>query len=280
LKKLVLVCLLASIAFAKEAPKPKPFDPVEEINKPRPDARHVRFTTDEATWASVDLSPDGQTLLFDLLGDLYTVPVAGGKAKALTKGPAWDYHPRYSPDGKTIAFTTDRSGIENVWLMKADGSDAHALTQEKAFYVRSAAWSPDGDYLVARREDAKRGGIPPQELWMWSVYGGSGVKLTSSDDINNAAGPTFSPDGRFIYFAARERGFSYTPDLSGGLWSIQRYDRRTGDTTKLTSGMAARRVRPSRPTAAGSSSSAAATPTPCSSRAISPTAPSACSCRR
>jgi len=238
LKKLLLiVCLAASIAFAKEAPKPKPFDPVEEINKPRPDARHVTFTTDESTWASVDLSPDGQTLLFDILGDLYTVPVAGGKAKSLTKGPAWDYHPRYSPDGRTIAFTSDRSGIENVWLMNADGSNAHALTQEKGFYVRSAAWSPDGEYVVARREDAKRGGIPPQELWMWSIYGGSGVKLTSSDEINNAAGPVFSPDGRFIYFAARERGFSYTPDLSNGLWSIQRYDRRTGDTTKLTSGI-------------------------------------------
>jgi len=237
MKKFVVICLLASIAFAKDAPKSKPFDPVEDINKPRPDARHVTFTTEEATWSSVDLSPDGQTLLFDILGDLYTVPVAGGKAKALTKGPAWDYHPRYSPDGRTIAFTTDRSGIENVWLMNADGTNARALTEEKAFYVRSAAWSPDGDYIVARREDAKRGGIPPQELWMWSVYGGSGVKLTSSDELNNAAGPVFSPDGRFIYFAAREAHFSYTPDLSGGLWAIDRYDRRTGDTTKLTTGI-------------------------------------------
>src|SRR3954447_5355065 len=236
MKKLLLVCLLASVAFAKEAPKPKPFDPVDDINKPRPDARHVTFTTDEATWSSVDLSPDGQTLIFDILGDLYSVPVAGGKAKVLTKGPAWDYPPRSSPAGKSIAFTTDRSGIENIWLMNADGSNPRALTQEKAFYVRSAAWSPDGDYIVARREDAKRGGIPPVELWMWSIYGGSGVKLTSSDDVNNAAGPVFSPDGRFIYYAARGR-FSYTPDMSNGLWSIQRFDRRTGDTTQLTTGI-------------------------------------------
>src|SRR6185369_279890 len=209
LKKLVLLCLVATIAFAKETPKPKPFDPVEDINKPRPDARHVTFTTDDATWASVDLSPDGQTLLFDLLGDIYTVPVAGGKAKPLTKGPAWDYHPRYSPDGKTIAFTSDRGGIENVWLMKADGSDPRALTDEKSFYVRSAAWSPDGEYLVARKQNARRGGIPPVELWMWSIYGGSGVKLTSSDEINDAAGPVFSPDGRYIYFSARDQHFSY-----------------------------------------------------------------------
>ena len=237
MKKLFVICLLASVALAKETPKPKPFDPVEEINKPRPDARHITFTTDEATWASVDLSPDGQTLLFDLLGDIYTVPVAGGKAKAITKGPAWDYHPRYSPDGKQIAFTTDRSGIENVWIMNADGSDPRNATSEKAHYVRSAAWSPDGTYLVARREDAKRGGIPPVELYLWSIYGGSGVKLTSSDEINNAAGPIFSPDGRFLYFAARLRRFSYTPDLSGGLWAIERYDRRTGDIKQLTTGI-------------------------------------------
>ncbi len=237
MKKLLVITLLAFTAIAKDAPKPKPFDPVEDINKPRPDARHVMFTTDEATWSSVDLSPDGQTLLFDLLGDLYTVPVAGGKAKAITKGPAWDYHPRYSPDGKRIAFTSDRSGIENIWLMDADGSNAQALTQEKGHYVRSAAWSPDGAFIVARKEDAKRGGIPPQELWMWSVYGGSGVKLTSSDEINNSAGPVFSPDGRFIYFAARQRRFSYTPDLSSGLWAIMRYDRTTGDTKQLTSGI-------------------------------------------
>ena len=237
MKKLVLIFLIAVAALGKDAPKTKPFDPVDDINKPRPDARHVMFTTDEATWSSVDLSPDGQTLLFDILGDLYTLPVAGGKAKALTKGPAWDYHPRYSPDGRTIAFTSDRSGIENVWLMNADGSNPRALTQEKGFYVRSAAWSPDGEYLVARHQDARRGGIPPVELWMWSLYGGSGVKLTSSDEINNSAGPVFSPDGRFIYFAARDVHFSYTPDLSGGLWSIKRYDRRNGDTTQLTSGI-------------------------------------------
>ena len=130
---------------------------------------------------------------------------------ALTSGPAWDDHPRYSPDGKTIAFTSDRSGIENVWIMDADGGDPRAVTAEKDEYVRSAAWTPDGNYLIARKETGKRAGIPPVELWMYNREGGGGIKLTSSDDVNNAGGAVVSRDGRSIYFSARQRRFSYTP---------------------------------------------------------------------
>src|SRR6185312_2059233 len=83
--------------------------------------RTLRFTTDEGTWMSVDVSPDGRTIVFDLLGDLYTIPIAGGAATRLTSGMAWDYMPRWSPDGKTIAFASDRAGSEDVWLMDPDG---------------------------------------------------------------------------------------------------------------------------------------------------------------
>lgn len=236
----LLLALLLVVPLTLAAPKkkeePKAFDPAAEINKPRPDARKVAFTVNESTWMSLDVSPDGQTIAFDLLGDIYTVPIAGGKATAITRGPAYDWHPRYSPDGKSIAFTSDRSGIDNIWLMAADGKSPRAVTSEKDEYVRSASWSPDGNYVVARKETGKRGGIPPVELWMFHVQGGSGVKLTSSDEMNNASGAAFSPDGRFIYFSGREVPFSYTPDITGGLWQIYRYDRQTGDTTQITSG--------------------------------------------
>ena len=174
---------------------------------------------------SVDVSPDGRTLVFDLLGDIYSLPIAGGKAAALTSGPAYDTHPRFSPDGKTIAFTSDRGGIENLWLMDADGKNPRALTSEKDSYVRSAAWTPDGNYLIARKEDGKRGGIPPVELWMYHREGGGGIKLTSSDELNNAGGAAVSRDGKFIYYSARQRRFDYVPNLSDGLWQIWRYDR-------------------------------------------------------
>ncbi|HEY2946574.1 MAG TPA: hypothetical protein VGN09_29340, partial [Vicinamibacteria bacterium] len=221
---------------AKPASPAPQKDPAADINAPRSDARAVEFEAREGTWMSVDVSPDGKTLVFDLLGDIYSMPIAGGEAHALTSGPAWDAQPRFSPDGTTIAFSSDRGGIENLWLMDADGGHPRFLTSEKDAYVRSPAWTPDGAYLVARKEDAKRAGIPPVELWLYHREGGGGIKLVSSDDMNNSSGPVLSKDGRFLYFSARQPRFSYTPDLSQGLWRILRYDRATGESLPLTGG--------------------------------------------
>jgi len=210
-------------------------DPADDVNAPRRDARKVTFEVDEATWSSLDVASDG-TIVFDLLGDLWLMSPEGGAARALTSGPAWDVTPRFSPDGRSVAFASDRSGLMNLWVVGVDGADPHPLTEEKDAYVRAPEWSPDGDWVVGRKEPARGGGIPPNELWMWHVRGGSGLELTDRKEIHSAAGAAFSRDGRFIYFAAREGRFSYTPDLSGGLWQIHRFDRRTGETLQLTEG--------------------------------------------
>ncbi len=241
---IALVAVLASGLSAVGAQKPpatapavKPEDVAKRINSPRPDARTVTFETHEGTWMSVDVSPDGRQIVFDLLGDLYSVPIEGGVATALTRGPAFDHHPRFSPDGRTLAFTTDESGMENIWLVDADGRNRRPVTAEKAAYVRSAAWLPDGEYLVARKVDGRRAGLPPNELWLYHRRGGSGVKLTAAADVNAATGPVASRDGRFIYYAARKGRFSYEPNLRRGLWAIVCYDRVTGERTTLTQGI-------------------------------------------
>ena len=244
LRSFVLSAVLLSIAiatplFGKEAP-PKPADPAADINKPQPGARRIAFSTNQGTWTSLDVSPDGQTIVFDLLGDLYTVPISGGTAQRVTSGPAWDAFPRYSPDGKEIAFTSDRSGIDNLWILDAAGTPSakpRAVTEEKDAYVRAADWTPDGQFLVARREDGKLAGIPPVEMFVYSRHGGSGVKLTNSDDTHNASGAVASADGRFFYFARRQRPFNYIPNLQDGLFQIARHDRVTGEVAQLTGGV-------------------------------------------
>jgi Tol biopolymer transport system component/imidazolonepropionase-like amidohydrolase len=231
----VNIALALSLLAAAAAPVSK--DPAADVNAPHPQARAIPFEAREGTWLSLDLSPDGATIVFDLLGDLWALPIAGGEARALTSGPAWDTQPRFSPDGKTIAFTSDRGGVDNLWLVDADGKAPRALTSEKNGYVRAPAWTADGQFLLARKEDGTKAGIPPVELWMFHREGGGGIKLVASEAFNSSAGPVASADGRFVYFAGRRGSFNYIPNLQNGLWQVQRLDRRTGETRAVTEGI-------------------------------------------
>src|SRR6266545_4334744 len=138
----------------KKADAKKP--PKLDINATPENARKVEFTTDEGTWMSLDVSPDGRTILFDLLEDIYRIGIGGGQAERVTSGPAFDYAPRYSPDGRTIVFCSDRGGNMNLWLMNADGSQARALTEEKDAVLSSPSWTPDGLYVLARKEETSK----------------------------------------------------------------------------------------------------------------------------
>lgn len=200
--------------------------------------RKVEFTTDEATWLSLDVSPDGKSIVFELLGDLYTLPMEGGESKALTTGMAFDSQPRFSPDGKWIAFLSDRDGAENVWIMRADGTEPKKLSKDTNSEFASPAWTPDGEYVIVSRTGwAQR----TFELWMYHVQGGSGVQVTKGKPApttpppqrHNALGPVASPDGRYIYYARKLGGFAYNvPGFP--IWQIARRDRVTGDEDVIT----------------------------------------------
>ncbi len=132
-------------------------------------SRSLTFTTDEASWVSLDVSPDGKTIVFDVLGDLYTLPITGGKATRITSGTGWDQQPRYSPDGAQITFVSDRNGSKNVWIANADGSKAKVLTKSERINYASPIWSADGQYVIASRSG---------QLWLYNKDGGSGAQLT------------------------------------------------------------------------------------------------------
>ena len=206
--------------------------------------RTVRFTTDEVTWMSLDVSPDAKTIVFDVLGDLYTVPITGGAATRLTDGMAFDAQPRYSPDGTTIVFASDRSGAENLWLMDADGKNPRALTKgDKGQYI-SPEWTPDGRYIVVSRAttDVR---ASTYELYLYHVDGGSGVKLAGASGsgssgpqagggapIDNYMGAAFGNDPRYLYVSVKRGGFGY--NLQYPLWQVAVYDRETGETHPRT----------------------------------------------
>ena len=92
-----------------------------DVMNPPGDKREIDINVDEGTWMSLDVSPDGKTIAFDLLGDIYTLPSSGGAATNIASGMAWDMQPRFSPDGTQIAFTSDRAGGDNIWVMDVDG---------------------------------------------------------------------------------------------------------------------------------------------------------------
>jgi dipeptidyl aminopeptidase/acylaminoacyl peptidase len=113
--------------------------------------RKIEFSTDEGTWLSLDISPDGRTIVFELLGEIYTLPVEGGQAKLISGGMPFDSQPRFSPDGKWIAFLSDRDGGENVWIMKSDGSDPKQLSKETWANFASPSWTPDSSYVLVSK---------------------------------------------------------------------------------------------------------------------------------
>ena len=150
----------------------------------------IEFDTDEVTWMSVDVSPDGRTMVFDLLGDLYTLPIEGGSATRIVGGLSFESQPTWSPDGKTIAFLTDRTGIENLWIADADGANPRNVTIHPAF-DGWPSWSPDG-----RRIAFASNRHSSYQIWVMDAGGGNPQLVANTE--GRATVPRWSPDGRRI----------------------------------------------------------------------------------
>lgn len=229
-----LALFTAVPAFAADADSTQAKDTPWSIDNEIGPSRTVSFTTDEGTWLALDVSPDGKTIAFAMLGDLYLLPVAGGPARRITEGPAYDNQPRFSPDGRRIAFASDRSGMENLWICDLDGGNAVQISTDKKTMVNGPAWSPDGTYLLGRKRITDRSSLGTVELWMYHLKGGDGIQVTKKADQPDAADAVFSNDGRFVYFSARNSRYAYDRDVYEGIWQIKRFDRLTGQSVPLT----------------------------------------------
>ncbi len=229
-------------------PKPEPTQagapstepPKWDVEHPGASTFEATLDTREGTWMSLDVAPDGSEIAFDMLGDLYLLPIDGGEARPLTSGLAWDMQPRFSPDGQWIAFTSDRGGGDNVWIVRRDGSDARAVTKETFRLLNSPVWSPDGEFLAARKHFTSRRSLGAGEIWLYHKSGGTGLAMTEKQNEQKDVGePAFSPDGKYLYYSRDITDgptFEYSRDPHSEIYAIDRLDRASGRIERFVSG--------------------------------------------
>ncbi|OJJ23312.1 amidohydrolase [marine bacterium AO1-C] len=232
----LLICLTSVGVIAQKRKGTKKWD----VAKPGEPSKTVTFTVKEGTWMNLDVSPDGKEIVFDMLGDIYKMPIAGGKATLLRGGYPFEVQPRFSPDGKQICFTSDAGGGDNIWIMDKDGKNARQITKETFRLLNNAVWTPDGQYLIARKHFTGTRSLGAGEIWMYHISGGKGLQLVKrrnqQKDINE---PWVSPDGRYVYFSQDVTGgsfFQYNKNPNGQIIAIQRFDRQKGKTEFMLGG--------------------------------------------
>lgn len=245
--KLLSTLLIFTISLTLTAQKKKKKDSEKseakwEVANPGKDFNYKThsFTTDEGTWMNLDVSPDGQTIVFDMVGDIYTLPITGGTAKAIRTGIPFEIQPRFSPDGTKISFTSDAGGGDNIWVMNVDGSDAKQVTKEDFRLLNNAVWSADGDYLIARKHFTSGRSLGAGEMWQYHKTGGSGIQLTKrKNDQQDVNEPFVSSDGKYLYYSEDVYPggyFQYNKDPNSQIYVIKRYEFETGETETITGG--------------------------------------------
>ncbi len=236
MRLLFIVCVMFSGIQAGYTQDKKKWD----VTNPGSSFKNISFTTNEGTWMNLDVSPDGKEIVFDLLGDIYIMPVSGGNAKILRGGHALEVQPRFSPDGKQILFTSDAGGGDNIWVMEKDGSKAKQITKENFRLLNNAVWTPDGEYIVARKHFTSGRSLGAGEMWMYHISGGGGVQLTTrKNDQQDVNEPSVSPDGRYVYFSEDMYPggfFQYNKDPNNQIYIIRRFDREKGILENITGG--------------------------------------------
>lgn len=229
----LLAALLPVLATAQD-------DKEWKVETPTGEFETIKFTTDEGTWLNLDVSPDGNEIVFDLLGDIYLMPITGGKAKCIASGLPYEVQPRFLPGGQQISFTSDRGGGDNIWIMDKDGENKKQLTKESFRLLNNATWTPDGEYFVARKHFTSTRSLGAGEMWMYHKTGGAGIQLTERrNDQMDAGEPWISPDGKYVYFSedmSPGRMFEYNKDPHGQIYIIRRYNIEKGEVENIITG--------------------------------------------
>lgn len=220
-----MLTLLSCVLFAQEEKTDADSTKEKKATKELPlePERTIRLNTTEGTWISLDVHPNGQEIIFDMMGDLYTLPIAGGKATQVTSGMAFDDHPRYSPDGNSIVFISDRSGSENIWTLDLtdDEAEPKQITKDRDKYYQGAEWSNDGNYIFGAK------GIRTLKIHMYHKDAGGGIQVIKKPDALQSIEPAFGQDDRYLWFSRRFGSWNYNAQMPQ--YQLATYDRETGE---------------------------------------------------
>ena len=185
----------------------------------------------------IQISPDGTEIVFCYKGDIYKVSAKGGTATQLTTQESYESSPVWSPDGKQIAFASDRQGNFDVFVMPSDGGAAQRLTTNSAGEIPSA-FTPDGKYILfsAAIQDPAGSALFPSpamtELYKVPATGGRTEQVLGTP----AEALCFDKTGD-MFFYQDQKGFEdqwrkhHTSSITRDIWM---YDCRTEKHTNLT----------------------------------------------
>ncbi len=187
----------------------------------------ISIRVNEGTTLAFDLSPDGQSLVFDLLGQLWQLPSGGGAARPLTnavRDTAEDLDPSWSPDGRQIVFRAERRGRTGLWLMEPKAGGLHQLTQleNPDGFDGQAAWSPDGRTIAFTRLTPDSPSTKWRSRLAWiDAAGGNAHELPVAHSVGpDLRDPAWAPDGRGIAIVAASAR-DETGD-GGRLWLVEK----------------------------------------------------------
>ncbi len=226
-----LTAAVAVLPLVLTAPAPVPVhaqQPAWSVETHTGPVRELAFDATEGTWLSVDVSPDGGRIAFDLLGTIYEMPADGGDAVALTSGRSWNISPRYSPDGGRIAFSSDRTGSHQIWVLDRASREVRRVSDWPGANIYRPSWSADGARIYA---GVSGDGIASQLVAFSADGGGGRQSLITGQGPVNGADPL--PGGRrflFEHHSAATYPFGFNPYVipSGGS-RIEMFDEATGD---------------------------------------------------
>jgi tricorn protease len=157
------------------------------------DASKSLRAADTAGQTDYALSPNGKRALFSARGDVFSVPAKNGATRDLTStSNADEDHPSWSPDGRTVAYTTDVTGNHQIAIRPAEGGAERILTHFATGFLYTPLWSPDGKQLAFADGNHR--------LWLLNVASGTTTEV-AQNQYNEIHDQRFSPDGRWLAFS-------------------------------------------------------------------------------